>query len=252
MITSIKKRSLIRDFAVYAASSLWYLLLRGEFILFSKDISAFPQWRKFRTSSGTTIDNRIPWITFEAIVFLRNWLRPDMIVYEYGSGGSTLFFSDHVKEVYSIEHDPDWFNKLKRVIDAEQNLKIHYQHYPAEPLLQKSDNLDPADPVNYLSCMGKYQDLSFEHYVKSIDRFKNDFFDLIVVDGRARPSCILHSIKKIKQNGALLVDNTDRGYYLESFPELFNKTKWKHLEYKGHTPYGLTSVLYKTTIFIKK
>ncbi len=248
----VKKRSLIRDFAVYTAASLWHLLLRGEFFLFSKDILAFPRWRRFRTSSGTTIENRIPWITFEAIIFLRKWLRSDMIIYEYGSGGSTLFFSDHVKEVFSVEHDPEWFSKLKDVIDADQNLKIHYQLYLAQPLLQHKINLNPADPKNYLSCMGKYKYLSFEHYVKSIDQFKNDFFDLVVVDGRARPSCILHAMRKIKQKGALMVDNTDRSYYLDPFPELFDKTKWDHLVFKGHTPYGLTSVLYKTTFFIKK
>ena len=32
---------------------------------------------------------------------------------EIGSGGSTLYFSKHVQNYYSIEHDKSWFEMVK-------------------------------------------------------------------------------------------------------------------------------------------
>jgi len=42
---------------------------------------------------------------------IMKYLNPNDIMLEYGSGGSTLFFSKHVKEYYSLEHEPEWYKK---------------------------------------------------------------------------------------------------------------------------------------------
>lgn len=73
--------------------------------------------------------------------------------------------------------------------------------------------VDVADPTSYRSGAGDYLNYSFKKYVKSIDEYPDGYFDLILVDGRARPSCILHSIPKLKSGGLLVVDNAERSYY---------------------------------------
>lgn len=55
--------------------------------------------------------------------------------------------------------------------------------------------------------------MSFEQYVKSIDEYPNGYFDLITVDGRARASCALRALPKLKNGGWLLVDNMERARY---------------------------------------
>ncbi len=86
---------------------------------------------------------------------------------EWGAGGSTLFFSKYVKKYISIEHDEGWYNEVKAKIG--DNVELH--HVP--------NNLPrtiPTDPVQ------------FEDYINYVDVL-NKKFDLVLVDGRARPQC---------------------------------------------------------------
>lgn len=99
--------------------------------------------------------------------------------------------------------------------------------------------------------MGEFKDLNFETYVKSIDKFPDNYFDLIIVDGRARPSCIKHAMNKVKTGGVLLIDNADRTYYLQPFPVLLTQDKWKLLDFIGHSSYGSAPILGTTKFFIK-
>ncbi len=56
--------------------------------------------------------NPIPWFTYPAIEFLKERLTKEMTVFEYGSGSSTLFFAERVKEIISVETNKEWFNKI--------------------------------------------------------------------------------------------------------------------------------------------
>lgn len=37
---------------------------------------------------------------------------PEKTMLEWGSGGSTIEFSQNLKKYYSIEHDEEWYNKV--------------------------------------------------------------------------------------------------------------------------------------------
>lgn len=244
-------RNILRDFFVYTITSVQKLLMKGEFSLFIKDIKVFMLWRKFRVSSKSTLDFRTPWLVFDVINFLKKWLQKDMVVYEYGSGGSSLFISDRVKTIYSIEHDEAWFNNVQEVMKKEGIKNIEYRLHTPEAQVADS-SVDCSNPHYYLSCMGEFKDLNFEKYVKSIDGFPNQHFDLVIVDGRSRPSCILHSMQKVKPGGILLVDNADRAYYLRSFPALDDAEKWEKKVFTGHFPYCPASILGTTILFTKR
>ena len=43
-------------------------------------------------------------------------------VLEYGSGGSTTHFSKYVKHYYSIEHNKEWYEKVKNESNDISNL----------------------------------------------------------------------------------------------------------------------------------
>src|SRR5438874_5429887 len=51
----------------------------------------FRQWNRLRKSNGSALEAGIPWLAFEAIEWLDGYLEPQMRVFEWGSGGSTLF-----------------------------------------------------------------------------------------------------------------------------------------------------------------
>jgi hypothetical protein len=244
-------RNIFRDLVVYLITSARYLLLKGRFLLFVKDLRAFFEWRKYRISTKGTLDYKIPWLVFSCIQFLEKWLKKEMLVFEYGSGGSTLFFAEKTASVFSVEHDQSWYYNAKKAMEHSGLLNIQYSLFEPETDVH-FDSKDPGDPTHYISGFDEYKKKQFEKYAKAIDSFPDEHFDLVVVDGRVRSSCILHAIKKVKINGALLVDNADRKQYLLPFPELNDSKKWEQKDFTGHFPYGPASVLNTTKVFIKK
>src|SRR4051812_14868890 len=78
----------------------------------------FKRWKQSLEPSRNSITDRQPWITFPSIDMLRNKLNPSSRVFEYGGGGSTLFFLDNAGEVVTVEHDEEWFYKLEKTIQA--------------------------------------------------------------------------------------------------------------------------------------
>lgn len=73
---------------------------------------------------------------------------------------------------------------------------------------------DPSDPDSYQSSDGEFKGLCFNGYASAIDMYPDSFFDLVIIDGRSRPSCLKHSVSKVKPLGFLLLDNTERTWYL--------------------------------------
>lgn len=156
-------------------------------------------------------DARIPWITFDAIDYLEGCLFPRARVFEYGSGGSTLFWLNHAEECVSIEHNADWYKKIRSRFKGIA--RIDYRLVLPDPAEDKEAH-DIADPDLYLSEDDTFWGYNFRNYVCQIDPFPDNFFDIVLIDGRARPSCIKHAYKKVRIGGLLVLDNSDREYYL--------------------------------------
>src|SRR5215469_14032663 len=78
----------------------------------------------------TPADLELPWFSYAAIDFLEDYLRPDMAVCEYGSGGSTLFFSQRVRSVYSIEDNGEWFKIISNRIAQKPISNVTLKLFP--------------------------------------------------------------------------------------------------------------------------
>lgn len=244
-----KNYSWYRDLIVYSITTIRSVIVFRDVSIF-KDLSYFPLWRKFRISNEGTLEHETPWLVFTSIKFLRNYLQKDMIVFEYGSGGSTEFLRKRVRLVISIEHDKEWYEKVhqyfrnEKVINAELKLISPEKD---EKYASKNANI----PLDCISSRTEYRGMSFKKYVTSISNYPDEYFDLIVVDGRSRISCLAYSIPKLKKNGILLLDNADRCVYLKPFPELQNKNKWSLEKFTGHFPFASASNVNQTNLFKK-
>lgn len=174
----------------------------------------------------------MPWLTFEAIDILKGLDLHNKRVFEYGSGGSTLFWLDKGAQVVSIEHDRDWYQRVRTI--TINNPQLDYRLVEAEKIetVGTANGTDPSDPGLYLSDDAANAGYHFRHYVEQIDEFADQFFDVILIDGRARPSCVAHAAEKVKIGGYLILDNADRPYYLaHTAPILAN--------FEGHKTQGV-------------
>ena len=183
----------------------------------------------------TNNNSELPWMTFGAINFLKEQAAEDMQVFEYGSGSSTLFWAKRVKHVYSIEHDLDWSKKVKLDLNSKKLNNVDLKYIQPEKRIGKIQN-DISDPYQYSTEDNQWMDFSFEKYVRTIDGFPDASFDFVVVDGRARPSCIAASINKIKPGGYLVVDNSERDYYFTKTLPLLTGDKWQRKNFCGPVP----------------
>eukprot|EP00192_Tetraselmis_astigmatica_P015246 CAMPEP_0117681952 /NCGR_PEP_ID=MMETSP0804-20121206/19322_1 /TAXON_ID=1074897 /ORGANISM="Tetraselmis astigmatica, Strain CCMP880" /LENGTH=176 /DNA_ID=CAMNT_0005491875 /DNA_START=106 /DNA_END=633 /DNA_ORIENTATION=+ len=95
---------------------------------------------------------------------------------EYGTGGSTKYYSRFVRQYYTIEHNQLFFEKMKPDLDALPNVVAHL-----EPV-EKGYN-------GWTGGMnaGNYE--QFHNYVHAIDKLGVKHFDVVLVDGRARVAC---------------------------------------------------------------
>lgn len=184
-----------------------------------------------------------PWTTFDAINFLQQWLTPNLRFFEYGSGGSTLFWLQFdPASVVSVEHDPAWHSKMTSRLASSV---VDYRLILPEPRTD-GEPADPTDPSAYASTDPTHLACSFRRYVSQIDSFPDDYFDVILIDGRARPACIAHSGCKVKHGGFLILDNAERSYYTDKTQSFLQGFKCK--SFPGVGPCGRS---WKTNIYVR-
>lgn len=179
--------------------------------------------------------DQVPWVTYKAMVWLQSHLGQDMVVFEYGAGGSTLFFAKKVKRLISVEHDSHWHGQVAAAL-ARQGIS-NCELLLCEPERNVHKEMPPYGRSSYTSTAIEYAGMSFEGYVRSIDRHPPGSFDLVFVDGRARASCIAHAIGKVRPGGHLMLDNSERPHYADAIGLLAG---CKRTDFFGVGPGALT------------
>ena len=149
----------------------------------------------------------LPWWTFGAIDHVDAILRErgaHMTVFEYGSGASTLWLARRCRMVYSVEHDPDWAGQARLLCEGHANASI--------------SSVPATQAVPSTRCRSQragWTNLSFDRYVESIRTHPFDF-DLIVIDGRCRAECLSEAMRKLKDGGLIVFDNSNRRRYRDA------------------------------------
>jgi hypothetical protein len=168
----------------------------------------------------TPLDLELPWFSYAAIDFLDKYLKPEMAVCEYGSGGSTLFFARRVKSVFSIEDNPGWFELVTQQLQekAIKNARL------------KLCAFDFKNPVG------------FEHSAY-LHAMPDERFDVIVVDGseewtKVRPICFAKAEQQVTCGGIIVVDDSWR---YPTLRETHQAHSYKIFESVGPCRPGVTS-----------
>jgi hypothetical protein len=156
----------------------------------------------------------IPWMTYPAIAALQRIIRPDMHVFEFGSGGSTVWWGQHVAKVVAVEHDPDWARQVAKQIRSTDRIISRAAGTPAGNLVERYlfqidiSGFDTA-PAND----GK-GDRDFAGYLHALLEFPPGAFDVIVIDGMARNTAGAIACEMVGcPHGIVVLDNSDRDCY---------------------------------------
>ena len=153
-----------------------------------------------------------PWITFAAEEALQGLLANSARVFEWGAGGSTLFFGQRVNELGTVEHDREWLQRTAALLPSRESFR--WRAFWVEPVRRtKPTEYPETDPEAYASTDARFAQMSFADYARVIERYPDNYFDIVLIDGRARPACFKHAVAKVKLGGHIVVDNSEREAY---------------------------------------
>ena len=68
----------------------------GTFFYLLKNLNSIKFYFQYCLSNNSPLESELPWIAFDAIKYLDKRILPGDQVFEYGSGGSTLYFAKKV------------------------------------------------------------------------------------------------------------------------------------------------------------
>jgi hypothetical protein len=214
----------------------------SEFLRFSgshqvpwQALFEFPEYYRYNKAIKSPSDVGLPWIAHGALVHLQNLIKPDMKVLEFGSGGSTLFFAKNGCTVVSLEDDPHWFEIMTEKTKSFPDVTI--RHIPVDSVYVGGEFASNMDELKNTH--------SYQSYVFGASDVEDATIDLLVIDGRARIGCLKHNLSKLKKDGIVLLDNSDRKAYKQGIDELLSG--WKRFDYSGVTVYD--PYFNKTSIF---
>lgn len=159
----------------------------------------------------------VPWYTYPAIEYLRQLDFSDRIVFEYGSGQSTLFWAAAASRVVSVEEDEVWYERLAARKPANCDLIL---------------------------------ETDLARYPHVIDRYP-DGFDVIVVDGAARGhtrlKCSRAAIEHLRPGGLVILDNSD---WLPESARLLRESGLLQVDMTGFVP--INGHTQTTTLFFDR
>jgi hypothetical protein len=193
-------------------------------------VAHFSDWSTSLDPGHDPLTDERPWITFPALRFLEKVVHGGMSVFEFGSGGSTVFFTRRARRVVAVEHDARWREVVVARLAALRLRTAEIHLRPPEPATPG----EVGDPDAYLSDLPG----SFRSYARAIDEYPEQSFDLVLVDGRSRPSCVKHACPRVAPGGFLLLDNSERAGYARAH-QMMEDRGWARTDLAGPGPYNL-------------
>ncbi len=170
-----------------------------------------------RTRSAVDAESRpVPWYRYAATDFLAARISPELDVFEFGSGNSTLWWAQRVRSVVAVEHDPGWATEVAAAAPANAEVL----RVPVEP---------DGD------------------YCRTPQRLERAFH-VLVIDGRDRVNCARQGVSTLTDDGVIVWDDSHRRRYAIGLSYL-EQRGFRQLEFTGLGPIeasaGETSILYR-------
>ncbi len=154
-------------------------------MFFVKSLKILPEYEIFEKTYGhrnsvfqkqsVNPQGEIPWFTYPSLDYISQLNLTDKVIFEWGSGNSSLYFSKLCKNIISVEDDENWYNTVSKNQKDNQKLVLH------------------KDATSYIKSIHDY----------------NCKFDIIIVDGKYRAECASEAIQCLAENGMIILDNSD-------------------------------------------
>lgn len=184
--------------------------------LSSFEQSCFEKYKKDIDSSISTefAPGKSIMMDSSSVKMICDLLTPSTRVLEWGSGGSTIFFSQFSKYWTSIEHDVVWAEQVRKHIDNMPLSQISMHVVPVDFDWKVHGNKECVD-LKHQACESPLKCKNctlFSDYVQLPLQWEQ-VFDIVLIDGRARVPCAHTALQLLSQDGLALVHDWERPWY---------------------------------------
>jgi len=159
--------------------------------------------------------NYLPKLTIATIEFLEKIITPESLIFELGTGNSTIWFAKRAKRVVAFENEDSWCGQVRELLEKEKlnNVRIYFN--PDYMVKIFSDIFSKGDIIQY---------------------------DVVLLDGPRNSADRLIEVREvplyIKPEGYLIVDDTQCKLFRTGIRYL-DKLGWKRTEIPvGLDPWG--------------
>jgi hypothetical protein len=227
-------------------------------VLSNKDFDEDHSWDKF--GKKNLVEQAKPWMSKQVQALICSYLNSsDSLMLEYGGGGSTLFFSQYVKYLYTVESVEEFYHRLqKNLVDQGiQNVQVilkppngFFKDAPAS--LEKHEHISEmrrCDLVNKNSLEfwlnnGGPQGIKLPAPTKEVlqqnyHKFKGNYkhnsayiygpldfginrFDAVLIDGVARGACAFWILNYIDENSRVFIHDFFHADSSQNWEDKFN------------------------------
>lgn len=124
-----------------------------------------------------------PWIVPACVSYLAGEIGKHWRVLECGAGGSTAWFARRAGAVTSLEDDPSWHERVRKRLELDGLASCELRLVPRN------------------------------RFPDAVAATADEGFDLVVVDGAERVACVAAAVPKLRPDGLLVLDDSDRAEY---------------------------------------
>ena len=172
-----------------------------------------------------------PWWSPGAISYLATHLTSGDRVWEWGSGGSTVWLMERGARLTSVEEDAEWAAKVQ-------------QRCPRADVRF----IGGADSGVLRSRQWERSEKFFDEYVGAVDEELDESLDVVIADGRCRLDCIRHAVPKMRKSGLIVIDDTEQPF-LSFGPYMHELDGWQVVKRGG---FKRGSFFYTETSFLHR
>jgi predicted O-methyltransferase YrrM len=191
------------------------------------------RWVRDRVSKASPLDLQLPWFSWGAIELLDGFELGGRRVFEYGGGGSTLYFLGRGARVRTAENSPAWAELIAqraKTVGFEQRLDLRVVEMPEHPTAAER--------------------ALTERYIEQIE--SEQPYRLIVVDGvdgtpSTRMACLERARRSLEPGGAIVLDDAWRHEY-EPAPRILAGLEQRICVGLGPARWGVT----RTDVYISR
>ena len=95
------------------------------------------------------MNDYLPRLNLQTVEFLKKIITPESLVFETGSGNSTVWFARQAKRIVTLEDNMDWYKRIQGFLQKEnlQNVRLYFDSDYSKK--QFKDILENEDIIEY-------------------------------------------------------------------------------------------------------